>query len=103
YCYQQLSNLPDVEVFNKPELSVFAFRFLHKELPLDKYNEKIQKAVMNDGRVFISSTRLNNCYVFRIAILSFRTHLSTIETALTVLDKSKKIAEDELYQELRNN
>lgn len=99
YCYQQLSLQNDVEIFNKPELSVFAFRYLHQKLPLDSYNENIQKEVMNNGSVFISSTRLNNCYVLRIAILAFRTHLSTIEKALAVLENCKKIVAKEMLKQ----
>ncbi len=101
YCYQQLSLQSDVEIFNKPELSVFAFRFLHKQLPLDIYNENIQKAVMDDGTVFISSTRLKHCYVLRIAVLAFRTHLSTINKALLVLEQCKKKVALDLMKEYK--
>ncbi len=96
YCYQELAKHPDIELFNKPELSVFAFRFKHDKIPLDLFNEKIQKSVMNDGRVFITSTKLNGSYVLRFAVLSFRTHLNMIDTALESLFESKHKAEQEL-------
>ena len=41
--------------------------------------------VIDDGRIFISSTVLNGRFTLRFACLAFRTHLKTVDTLLTIL------------------
>jgi hypothetical protein len=40
-----------------------------------------------DGRVFLSSTTLNGKFVIRMAILSFRTKLHTIDRAIEMMEE----------------
>jgi glutamate/tyrosine decarboxylase-like PLP-dependent enzyme len=71
-----------------PDLSVVTFRWAPAgEDPqrLDELNRMIVDGVRRDGRVFISSTMLDGRYTMRLAILSFRTHLRTVDLALRVL------------------
>ena len=71
----------------EPDLSVTYFWY-----PLEKkqneFNQKLVQAFHNDGTVFISSTKLNEHFVIRMAILSFRTHRSTIDRAIEMIKKS---------------
>jgi aromatic-L-amino-acid decarboxylase len=46
--------------------------------------------IHQDGSVFLSSTILDNKFVIRMAILSFRTKKATIDKALTMIEKSLK-------------
>jgi hypothetical protein len=48
-------------------------------------NQRIVEGVRRDGRVFISSTMLDDRFTLRLAILAFRSHLRTVDTALAVL------------------
>ncbi len=76
------------EVGPAPDLSVVTFRWAPAgETPdrLDQLNQTIVDGVRRDGRVFISSTMLDGRFTLRLAILSFRTHLRTIDLALRVL------------------
>jgi hypothetical protein len=43
------------------------------------------KKLHRDGRVFLSSTTLNGKFVIRMAILSFRTKLHTIDRAMEMI------------------
>lgn len=68
----------------QPDLSVSYFWF-----PTDKNENEFNQTLMNyihdDGRVFFSSTRLNGRFVIRMAILSFRTKIGTIDRALDMI------------------
>jgi aromatic-L-amino-acid decarboxylase len=49
------------------------------------FNEHLLKEVHKDGRVFLSSTMLDGKFTLRLAVLSFRTHLRTIDLTLEIL------------------
>lgn len=68
-----------------PELSVVTYRWLPKMGDANTFNKRLLDAVVADGRVFISSTMLNGEFTLRFACLAFRTHLSTVDTLLSVL------------------
>lgn len=70
----------------EPDLSVTYFWY-PKEEKQNEFNQKLVQAFHNDGTVFISSTKLNDHFVIRMAILSFRTHRSTIEKAIGMIKR----------------
>lgn len=69
----------------EPELSVVTYRYVTSGPEQDEFNRQLLTEVINDGRVFISSTMLNGKFTLRFACLSFRTHLATVDTLLAVL------------------
>jgi glutamate/tyrosine decarboxylase-like PLP-dependent enzyme len=69
----------------EPELSVVTYRYIPKIGDANDFNKRLLEAVVNDGRIFISSTMLNGEYTLRFACLAFRTHLDTVDTLLTIL------------------
>ncbi len=69
----------------EPELSVVTYRYLPKNGDADIFNKQLLDAIAADGRVFCSSTMLNGNFTLRFACLSFRSHLSTVDTLLDVL------------------
>lgn len=73
-----------------PELSVVTYRYVPSRGNADLFNKKLLRAVQEDGRVFISSTLLNGQFTLRFACLSFRTHLETVDTLLSVLQREVK-------------
>lgn len=83
---QKIGFVSDLE----PELSVVTYRYVPPHGNADEFNKRLLEAVVADGRVFISSTVLNGHYTLRFACLAFRTHLSTVDTLLEVLDESIK-------------
>lgn len=84
YFHQQVRSL-GFEVGADPQLTVSTYRWVPKRGDPDSFNEALVQAIHRDGRVFVSSTRLDGRYFLRLAVLSFRTHLETIELTLQVL------------------
>lgn len=74
----------------EPELSVVTYRYVPKKGDADTFNRWLLEEVVKDGRVFISSTMLEEKFTLRFACLAFRTHLSTVDTLLEILkDRTK--------------
>jgi aromatic-L-amino-acid decarboxylase len=73
YFHKQLEQIPGWEMGPYPQLSVATFRFVPEQGDADVLNESLVEAVLADGKVFISSTRISDKYVLRLAVLHFRT------------------------------
>jgi len=77
-----------------PDLSVSYFWYPSKTIDQNIFNKKLLEYFHNDGAIFLSSTIINEKFVIRIAILSFRTKKETIDKAMvmisTCLAKAKK-------------
>jgi len=84
YFYDEVKKL-GFEVGPEPELSVATYRYVSKKHEPNAFNKRLMEEVVKDGRVFISSTMLEDRFMLRLAVLSFRTHLSTINTLLELL------------------
>lgn len=87
YFYEEIQKIEGFEVGNYPDLSVMIYRFLPPQGDANAYNLDLVNQVKEDGQVFISSTTIDGIVYLRLAVLSFRTHLSTIQTLLKVLQK----------------
>ncbi len=83
----------------EPELTVSTYRWVPEHGDPDAFNEALVRAIHRDGRIFVSSTRIGGSYFLRLAVLSFRTHLETIDLTLRVL--GEKVAELEGSGSLR--
>lgn len=94
YFYKKIQTL-GFEVGPFPELSVMIYRFIPKKGDANEFNAKLIQYVHKDGRVFLSSTTIEDVYWLRIAILAFRTHLETIDLCLQVLKEGIEILEKE--------
>lgn len=68
----------------EPDLSVTYF-WHPLEKKQNEFNQKLVQAFHANGDVFLSSTMLDDKFVIRMAILSFRTHRSTIDKALKMI------------------
>ncbi|HEV2442202.1 MAG TPA: pyridoxal-dependent decarboxylase [Steroidobacteraceae bacterium] len=90
YFHEQVRSL-GFEVGPDPELTVSTYRWVPESGDPDAFNEALVQAIHRDGRVFVSSTRIGGRFFLRLAVLSFRTHLDTVELTLRVL--AEKVAE----------
>jgi len=81
------------EVGPEPELSVATYRYISKKHEANTFNKRLMEEVVKDGRVFISSTMLEDRFMLRLAVLSFRTHLSTINILLSLLKEKAAMLE----------
>jgi glutamate/tyrosine decarboxylase-like PLP-dependent enzyme len=70
-----------------PDLSVSYFWYNSQKAEENLFNEKLLEFIHNDGRVYFSSTIVKGKFVIRIAILSFRTKLKTIDKALDLINE----------------
>jgi glutamate/tyrosine decarboxylase-like PLP-dependent enzyme len=101
YFHEQIQRVPGFEVGPEPELSVAMFRYVPKHGDADAFNERLVQAVRKDGRVFLSSSQVGGQFVLRVAVLSFRTHIDTIDQAIDVLRRSAEQLESELSADPR--
>ena len=85
YFYEAIKEL-GFEVGPYPDLSVMIYRYAPEQEDVNNFNERLVRAVQEDGRVFISSTTLSGTFWIRLAVLCFRTHLQTIKQCLEVLE-----------------
>jgi len=92
YFYAEIQRL-GFEVGPEPELSVATYRYISKKHEPNAFNKRLIEEVVKDGKVFISSTTLNGKFMLRIAVLSFRTHLSTVNTLLEKLKEKAAMLE----------
>jgi len=70
-----------------PDLSVSYFWHEPKNSDADLFNQKLMELIHEDGRIFLSSTKLNGQVVIRMAILSFRTKKNTIDTCVEMVKR----------------
>jgi aromatic-L-amino-acid/L-tryptophan decarboxylase len=85
YFYEQIQGMDGFEVGPFPDLSIVTYRYLPRRGNPDEFNRRLMESIQKEGRVFISSTRIDGKFVLRAAILSFRTHLDEIDLTLQVL------------------
>ncbi|MGH8193107.1 MAG: pyridoxal phosphate-dependent decarboxylase family protein [Woeseiaceae bacterium] len=95
YFHSRLAELPRWAVGPTPDLSVVTYRYLPERGDADAFNRRLATAVLDDGRVFISSTQLDGHFTLRLAVLNFRTHLAQVELALELLTfHARRLAND---------
>lgn len=79
---ERLSEIPAFEVLEPPQLSVVAFRLRGGS---DSDNARLLARVNQRGRVFLSSTRVDDRLTLRICVLCFRTHQDRVDEAVDAL------------------
>jgi glutamate/tyrosine decarboxylase-like PLP-dependent enzyme len=96
YAYQKLNEMKGFHTGQFPQLSVVTFWYEPTSGDINQFNEDLVKEIHRDGRVFLSSTKIKGRFTLRLAILVFRTHLDTIDLALTILQEKAAYLEKEL-------
>ena len=92
YFYHQIQKIKGIEVGPFPDLSIMIFRYIPEKGDPNKFNEKLVWEIQKDGRIFLTSTRINNTFYIRLAVLSFRVHLNIIDLLLEIIkNKIKEI------------
>ncbi len=61
------------------------FRYMPEDGDPNRFNKKLVDAIHEDGRVFLSSTHIEDRIYLRLAVLNFRTHKKHIDFTLQVL------------------
>ena len=87
--------MPGWEAGPPPDLSVVAFRYRPDAGERDAFNDRLLRRVQEEGRVFLSGTRIDGEAWLRCAILSFRTHLAHIDETIDVLGRAAAALQSE--------
>jgi len=95
YLHARLSALPDWDAGPSPDLSVVAFRYRPATGDANAFNDRLLARIQQDGRIFLSGTRIAGESWLRCAILSFRTHLAHIDEILDVLASTARALQSE--------
>jgi glutamate/tyrosine decarboxylase-like PLP-dependent enzyme len=88
YFHARLSQMPDWDAGPPPDLSVVAFRYRPERGDADAFNDALLRRLQEEGRVFLSGTRIGGAAWLRCAILSFRTHLTHIDETIEILSRT---------------
>ena len=84
YFYQRIQD-EGFTVGPPPELSVMIYRYVPDQGEANAFNEALVQYIQQQGRVFLSSTRIDGVFWIRLAVLSFRTHRQEIDEVIRVL------------------
>ncbi|MBK8489598.1 MAG: aminotransferase class I/II-fold pyridoxal phosphate-dependent enzyme [Saprospirales bacterium] len=90
YFYEEIQKL-GFEVGPYPDLSVMIYRYLPASGDPNAFNSQLMELLHRDGRIFVSSTTIDGVFWIRLAVLSFRTHLSHIERLLAMIRESVEV------------
>ncbi|MEJ2086985.1 MAG: aminotransferase class V-fold PLP-dependent enzyme, partial [Gammaproteobacteria bacterium] len=77
-----VSSAPDLELMNEPRLNIVAFRYNPGGMTdeaLDALNERLGRAVVDDGRFLVGTSRWGPRTVFRPAFTNWRTRMEDVE------------------------
>ena len=89
YFRQRLQEI-GFKVGPEPDLSVSYYWWPLEQGDENNFNKRLMKEVHKDGSVFLSSTIIKAKFVIRMAILSFRTKIDTVDRAVEMLDRARK-------------
>ena len=80
---------PDFELITPPRLALLTFRYrpraLEDETALDRLNERLLHALNDDGRLYLTQTRVRGRYVIRFAIGQLYTTHEHVQRAWQVI------------------
>ncbi|MGE5402512.1 MAG: pyridoxal phosphate-dependent decarboxylase family protein [Ignavibacteriales bacterium] len=91
YFYSKLGEMEGFELGPFPDLSVVTFRYIPSSGDVNEFNSRLVSLIQSDGRLFLSSTMLDGKFTIRLAVLSFRTHLDTINEMLEIIREKVKL------------
>jgi glutamate/tyrosine decarboxylase-like PLP-dependent enzyme len=95
YFHARLSEMERWDAGPPPDLSVVAFRYRPRKGDPDSFNEALLRRLQDEGRVFLSGTRIGGAPWLRCAILSFRTHLEHVDATIDALERAAAALEAE--------
>ena len=85
FLYGELTSTPGFDVPWDPELTVVAFRYLPRTGDANSFNRRLLERINASGRVFLSSTMIDDLYMLRACIVSHRTHHDRVAEAVDII------------------
>jgi aromatic-L-amino-acid/L-tryptophan decarboxylase len=85
YAHMRLQEMPGIDTGPAPDLSIVIFRARPPAGDWNDFNARLERAILENGRLSLSSTVLEGERWMRMAILAPRTHRATIDQALEII------------------
>jgi aromatic-L-amino-acid/L-tryptophan decarboxylase len=83
---QRIATEPDFALVSRPMLSLFTFRYAPPDIAdLDDLNLELVKAINEDGRIYLTQTRVDGQIVIRFQAGSFATTEQDVDEAFNVI------------------
>jgi glutamate/tyrosine decarboxylase-like PLP-dependent enzyme len=90
YFHREIQRIDGFEAGPTPDLSVVIYRYRPSRGDADEFNRRLIQRIQDEGRIFVSSTRIDGHFSLRLAISCFRTHLDDIDETLEVLARTAR-------------
>lgn len=82
----RLAREPDFEIVTEPMLSLFSFRHLAAAgVDSDEHNLRLVSAINDDGRIYLTQTRVDGKVAIRFQVGQFETTAADVDTAFEVI------------------
>ncbi|HEX2960510.1 MAG TPA: aminotransferase class I/II-fold pyridoxal phosphate-dependent enzyme [Ignavibacteriales bacterium] len=91
YFHEKLAEIKGMARGPYPQLSVDTFRYIPEKGDANEFNRRLVHEIQHDERLFLSSTMLDGKFTLRLAVLSFRTHLDTIDEMLKIIKEKIRL------------
>lgn len=84
----RLAEVPGFEIVTAPMLSLFTFRYAPAGAKnLDALNQNLINAINEDGRIYLTQTRIDGAFVIRFQAGAFTATAQDVDTAFDVITK----------------
>jgi aromatic-L-amino-acid decarboxylase len=82
----RLAGEPDFEIVSQPMLSLFSFRHRPEmDHDADEHNLRLVNAINDDGRIYLTQTRVDGRVAVRFQVGQFETTSADVDAAFTVI------------------
>lgn len=82
----RLAGEPDFEIVSQPMLSLFSFRHRPEmDHDADEHNLRLVNAINDDGRIYLTQTRVDGRVAIRFQVGQFETTSADVDAAFTVI------------------
>ena len=91
--HHKMKSLSNIEIVTSPILSLFTFRFIKEgSSNFDEINEKILAEINDEGKIYLTPTKVKNNYVIRFTAGTFEMEEADIEVAYNCIrEKSESL------------
>ena len=92
--YVKIKDLENIEITTPPILSLFTFRFVKSGISdNDELNERIIREINDEGKIYLTPTKVNNNYVIRFTAGTFEMDEKDLHVAYDCIkEKSERIS-----------
>lgn len=82
---ERIRATPGLEIVTEPVLSLFTFRHLPEDGDADAHNQALVAAINDDGRIYVTQTRVDGRMAIRFQVGQFATTRADVLSALDVI------------------